>query len=73
MLNDYRQLYSIHKIGRHLCWQCKDVDTRFDTSSYKLGRRLPRGKNKNVIGLMKNELGRKIMTEFAVLQKNIAI
>ena len=41
-----------------------DVEKRFDTSNYEGNRPLPRGKNKKVIGLMKNELGRKIITEF---------
>ena len=30
-----------------------DVETRFDTSNYELDRPLPKGKNKNVIGLMR--------------------
>ena len=38
--------------------------TRFDTSNYELDRPLPKGKNKNVIGLMRDELGGKIMTKF---------
>ena len=37
----------------------EDVETRFDTSNYELGRPLPKGKNKKVIGLMKDELGEK--------------
>ena len=41
---------------------------RFDTSNYEVNRPLPTGKNKNVIGLMKDELGGKIMTEFAALR-----
>ena len=41
-----------------------DVENRFDTSNYKVNRPLPMGKNKKVIGLMKDELGRKIITEF---------
>ena len=36
---------------------------RFDTSSYGINRPLPKGKNKKVIGLVKDELGRKIITE----------
>ena len=43
-----------------------DVD-RFDTSNY-VKRPLPMGKNKKVIGLMKDELGGKIITEFVNLR-----
>ena len=58
-----------------------DVENRFDTSNYKVNtaettaepsslerRPLPTGKNKKVIGLMKDELGRKIITEFVTLR-----
>ena len=58
-----------------------DVENRFDTSNYEantsettagpsaLARRpLPTGKNKKVIGLMKDELGGKIITEFVTLR-----
>ena len=38
-----------------------DVEIRFDTSNYELYRPLPKGKNKKVIGLMKDKLGQKIM------------
>ena len=52
----------------------KDAETRFDTSSYVLDRPLPKGKNKNVIGLMKDELGGKIMKKFVALrEKEITI
>ena len=34
-----------------------DVEKRFDTSNYEVDRPLPTGKNKKVIGLMKDELG----------------
>ena len=43
-----------------------DVEKRFDTSNYECDRPLPKGKNKKVIGLMKDELGGKIMTEFVL-------
>ena len=45
----------------------EDVETRFDTSNFELNRPLPKRKNKKVIGLMKEELGRKIMTKFVAL------
>ena len=45
-----------------------DVEKRYDTSSYKCERLLPMGKNKKVIGLMKYELGGKIMKEFVALR-----
>ena len=42
----------------------KDVEKRFDTSNYELERPLPKGKNKKVIGLIKDKLAEKIMKEF---------
>ena len=46
-----------------------DVDERFGTSNYECDRPLPTGKkNKKVIGLMKDELGGKIMTVFVALR-----
>ena len=45
-----------------------DVEKRFDTSNYECNRPLPTGKNKKVIDLMKDELGRKIITEFITLR-----
>ena len=47
----------------------EDVETRFDTSNCKLERWVAKGKNKKVIGLMKDELGRKIMTKFVGLRE----
>ena len=40
------------------------VETRFYTSNYEIDRPLPKGRNKNVIGLMKDTLGRQIMKKF---------
>ena len=42
----------------------ENVETRFDTSNFELNRPLPKGKNKKVIGLMKDELNEQIMKEF---------
>ena len=46
----------------------KDVNERFDTSNYTFDRPLPAGVNKKVIGLMKDELGGDIITEFVALR-----
>ena len=48
-----------------------DVEYRFDTSNYEVNRPLPTGKNKKIIGLMKDELGRKIIMEFVTLRPKI--
>ena len=45
-----------------------DVQKRFNSSTYAADRPLLTGKNKKVIGLMKDELGGKIMTEFVTLR-----
>ena len=45
-----------------------DVEKRFHTSNYECNRPLPIGKNKKVIGLMKDELRGKIITEFVTLR-----
>ena len=46
----------------------EDIENRFDTSGYVNNRPLPIGKNKKVIGLMKDELGGGIMKEFIALR-----
>ena len=46
----------------------EDVETRFDTSNFEIDRLLPKGKNKKVIGLMKDELGGQIMKKFVGLR-----
>ena len=46
----------------------QDVNKRFDTSNYTFDRPLPMGINKKVIGLMKDELGGDIITEFVALR-----
>ena len=44
------------------------VEKRFDTSNYEVDGPLSTGKNKKVIGLMKDELGGRIITEFVTLR-----
>ena len=46
----------------------QDVQERFDTSNYSVDGPLPIGENKKVIGLMKDELGGGIITEFVLLR-----
>ena len=46
----------------------ENVKERFDTSNYIYDRPLPTGVNKKVIGLMKDELGGDIITEFVALR-----
>ena len=48
-----------------------NIPARFDTSGYCLNRPLPVGLNEKVIGLMKDELGGKIMTEFMALRPKL--
>ena len=45
-----------------------DVECKFDTSNYEVNKPLPKGRNKKVIGVMKGELGGKIITELVTLR-----
>ena len=52
----------------------KDVEERLDTSNFEIDRPLPKGKNKKVIKLMKDESGGQILKEFVGLRaKTVAI
>ena len=46
----------------------KDLEIRCDTLNYELDGPLSKEKNKKVIGLMKDELGRKIMAKIVELR-----
>ena len=46
----------------------KKSKKRIDTSNYEVNRPLPTEKNKKVIGLIKDELGGKILSEFVALR-----
>ena len=47
-----------------------DVEKKFGTSNYECDKPLPTGTNKKVIGLMKDELGGRVITEFVALRPN---
>ena len=49
----------------------EDVPTRFDTSGYRSRHPLPMGLNKKVIGMMKDEMGGDVITEFVVLRPKL--
>ena len=68
MLYRYRQFHCIHKTEDIYKDLAENFETRFDNSNYELDRPLPKGKNKKVIGLMKNELGRKAMIKIVRLR-----
>ena len=49
----------------------EDFEARFNTSNYELEWPLPKKKKKKLIGLMKDEIGGKIMTKFVGLRAKI--
>ena len=67
-LHGYHWFYIIHKTEDIYVEIAKDVETKFDISDYELDKPLPRGKNKTVIGLMKDILDGKMMTESAAFR-----
>ena len=64
----HRHLYCIHKDRWYLSKHCRKCWNKVDSSNYESDRPLPKGKNKKVIGLMKDESGGKIMIEFVGLR-----
>ena len=71
MLHRYRQLFSLHKNRRQLGRHFKEMLKQDFILQVMKQKDHYLGKNKKVIGLMKDEL-RKIMTEFTTY-KRIAI
>ena len=58
-LNGYRHFIVYIKPENIYKDLVENFKTRFDTSNYELGRKLPKAKNKKVIELMKDELNAK--------------
>ena len=48
-----------------------EAEKRLNTSNYEINGPLPLGKNKNVIELMNNELGGKMMKELVALRSKV--
>ena len=46
----------------------KNIEKRFNTLNYEIDRPLPMEKNKKIIGIMKDELGRQFMKKFVRLR-----
>ena len=76
MLYRHRELFLWDKHRRFCEDLVKNVEMKLDASGYwkENNRPLQKGKNKKVIGTMKDELGWKIMTEFLSLrEKDVCI
>ena len=73
MLYGYRQFQSLPKTEDIYSDIAKDLEKRPDTSNYELERPLPKRKKKNVICLMKYELGAKIIKKLLGLRPLIFI
>ena len=57
-----RDSFIVHVKTGNICKDiAEDVETRFDTSNFEIDRSLPKGKNRNVIGVLRDELCEKIM------------
>ena len=60
--------FIVHVKTDNICKDiAKDVETRFDTS-FEIDRPLSKGKNKKVIGLIKDELGGQITKQFILIK-----
>ena len=68
---DTNNFYVYKKAGDIYKDVAEDAETRSDTSNYKLDRPLPKERNDEVIGLMKDGLVGKIMKKFVGLRVKI--
>ena len=69
MLYRYRQFHYSCKTDDIYKNIAEDVESRFDTFNFEIDRPLPKGKNKNVIGLMRDQLVGQYMKELAGLRE----
>ena len=71
-LKHYKTMFTdsfiIHIKTEDLYKDIADVKNTYDISNYKFNGPLPKGMNKGVKGLMKDELEGKFITEFAALR-----
>ena len=63
---NYGKFYSLHKTGRLNVELQKML--KQDLIPQIMEKKIPKGKNERVIEIMKDELGKKIMTEFVTLR-----
>ena len=69
MLYRYRQFHYSCKTDDIYKNIAEDVESRFDTFNFEIDRPLPKGKNKNVIGLMRDQLVGQYMKELLGLRE----
>ena len=69
MLYRYRQFNYSCKTDDIYKNIAEDVESRFDTFNFEIDRPLPKGKNKNVIGLMRDQLVGQYMKELLGLRE----
>ena len=71
LLYGYRQLHYSCKTEDFYKDIAKDIEKKFNSSNYDVDRPLLMGKNKKVIGLMKDKSGRKIMNNCRITAENV--
>ena len=65
----YTDSFIVHVKGDDICKDiAEDIETSFHTSNCELDEPLVKGKDKKVIGLIKDELGGEVMKEFIKLR-----
>ena len=73
MLYGYRQVHCHVEADNISKGTTEDVKTRFNTSTYGLETPLPKVTNDKVIGVIKDELGGKIMKKFLDWEQKVIV